>query len=287
MKDWPRLSVASLKAIERAERKAKSSLGNSIRPYTPGDISYRRTTDNLREGGYRSVDYICAYAETIFDVNAREYAKRPVEIKISRDVLTQRVAAEVERKARKAWGAWLFSASVLGPPKVSGRATLPGDIRIDTPPEHAKLGFETAIIRLAEKPSDPKLGPIMLQLQERFETQIGNLLQARIQDWENRWPTREKPALIEKSSPRESEGKRKRGRPQTISDEKKEEAARMKASGATNKVIAAKLYDTKYPTSSNVKCVPSILRHFQRKSNQSPSASTPREASPKPRKIRG
>jgi hypothetical protein len=82
-------------------------------------------------------------------------------------------------------------------------------------------------------------------------------------------------------------GRRKRGRPQTKSDSKKTEAARLKASGGTNRQAAALIYDTQYPTTQQVKNVPSILRHFHQKSTQSGSPVKPREASPKPRKTRG
>jgi hypothetical protein len=194
MKDWPCLSVASLKAIERAEQEANSTLGSNIRPYTPADPKFRRTTDNLREGGHRAIDYICAYAETLFDAYAGEYAKRAVEITVSREVLTQRVAAEVERKASKAWDTWLFLASIVGPPKVGTAATLPGDIRIDAPPEHVKSGFKNHVFRRAEKPSDPKLGPIMLELEDRLRTQLQGLIEVRIHDWECLWATSKTPA---------------------------------------------------------------------------------------------
>ena len=67
-------------------------------------------------------------------------------------------------------------------------------------------------------------------------------------------------------------GKGKRGRPQTIPDERKTKAAEVKASGGTNKQAAAEIYNTKYPTDQQKKNVPAILRHHQRKSRQSNSA---------------
>lgn len=189
MKSWPRLSVASLKAIELAEQEAESSLGSSVRLYTPGSPEFSRTTDNLREGGYRAIDYICAYVEALFDAFAGEYAKTASEITVSREILTQRVAAEVERRAWKAWGGWLFATSIMRPPRVDAGA-LPGDIQLDAPPGLVRQGIEKVVIRIAEKPSDPKLGPILLQLQDRFRTQLQNLLNARIHHWESRWDER-------------------------------------------------------------------------------------------------
>jgi hypothetical protein len=86
------------------------------------------------------------------------------------------------------------------------------------------------------------------------------------------------------STPQSSE-KRKRGRPQTIPDERKAEAAKLKASGGTYKLVAVLLYDDKYPTVQQVKNVHSILRHFQAtvEKNLHP---TPKD-SRKPSKNRG
>lgn len=86
---------------------------------------------------------------------------------------------------------------------------------------------------------------------------------------------------------RQPVGKRKRGRPQTISDAKKAEAAGLKASGGTNKQAAAVLYDTKYPSDQQRKNVPAILRHHQQKSKQSDSPINTRRPSPKPGKTKG
>jgi hypothetical protein len=55
--------------------------------------------------------------------------------------------------------------------------------------------------------------------------------------------------------------KGKRGRPQTIPDERKDLAAALKAAGGTNRKAAAIIYDTKYPTDQQVKNVTSTLRN--------------------------
>jgi hypothetical protein len=91
---------------------------------------------------------------------------------------------------------------------------------------------------------------------------------------------------LERSVPQESIEK-KRGRPQTISDEKKTAALQLKESGGTNRQAAALLYGTKYPTSQQTKNVPAILRHHKLKSKQSGSPANGRKASPTPRRSRG
>ncbi len=61
---------------------------------------------------------------------------------------------------------------------------------------------------------------------------------------------------------------RKRGRPQTIPDSRKDEAARAKASGS-NRDAAGVIYATKFPTKQQVKNVSSILREHRKKLNPS------------------
>lgn len=81
--------------------------------------------------------------------------------------------------------------------------------------------------------------------------------------------------------------KRKRGRPQTIEDEKKTAAMQLKESGGTNKDAAALLYGTKYPTPQQTKNVPAILRHHKLKLKQASAGAKRRKSSPPPRKTKG
>jgi hypothetical protein len=78
--------------------------------------------------------------------------------------------------------------------------------------------------------------------------------------------------------------KRKRGRRPTISDENKERAAKIKASGGTNKDAAAVLYGTRYPSLQQTKNVSSILRHHKKKSKTPVKPAAP---SRKPNKMKG
>jgi hypothetical protein len=55
---------------------------------------------------------------------------------------------------------------------------------------------------------------------------------------------------------------KRRGRPQTIPNSTKAEALKIKMQGGTNRDAAKKLYDTKYPTTQQVKNVCSILRYY-------------------------
>lgn len=77
---------------------------------------------------------------------------------------------------------------------------------------------------------------------------------------------------------------RKRGRPQTIPDERKVRAAALKASGGTNSAVAAVLYDKKFPTPQEVKNVHSHLRAFSKKLKR-PGSSV--QTSPKSPEIKG
>jgi hypothetical protein len=74
------------------------------------------------------------------------------------------------------------------------------------------------------------------------------------------YPTRNSSTLVESRSQPKSRGKR--GRPSTISDELKEGALAVKGGKARAQI----LYQTRYPTPQQIKNVPSILKHFRRKS---------------------
>ena len=79
--------------------------------------------------------------------------------------------------------------------------------------------------------------------------------------------------------------KRKRGRP-PLPLERKTAAAKLKATGSSNKQVASVLYNNPYPTSQQTKNVSTVLRYWQ-KSKQSSSQISPGQTAPKPRKTRG
>jgi hypothetical protein len=82
--------------------------------------------------------------------------------------------------------------------------------------------------------------------------------------------------------------KNKRGRPQIIADKLKAAGAALKASGGSNRQVAAKLYSTKYPTQQQVKNVSSILRHYLAKGKKAASTGPQQpKSSRKPNKNRG
>jgi hypothetical protein len=64
-----------------------------------------------------------------------------------------------------------------------------------------------------------------------------------------------------------------RGRPPKLSEDKKGAAQRAKDDGGTNRDAAVILYDTKYPSSQQVKNVSSILRNYGKKTAAKRSAS--------------
>jgi hypothetical protein len=62
---------------------------------------------------------------------------------------------------------------------------------------------------------------------------------------------------------------KKRGRPQTIPDENKVAALRVKDDKGSNRDAAKKIYGEQYPTPQQVKNVPSILRSYKKKVEKS------------------
>jgi hypothetical protein len=81
--------------------------------------------------------------------------------------------------------------------------------------------------------------------------------------------------------------KRKRGRPQKISDEKKLAAAKLKTDGGTNKEIAAVIYGTKHPSDQQRKNVSAILRHYGKKAAQLKTKFPSPKDGLKPNKTKG
>ena len=77
---------------------------------------------------------------------------------------------------------------------------------------------------------------------------------------------------------------RKRGRPQKIPDELKEQAQALKDSGS-NRDAAVILYGTQYPSPQQVKNVSTILREYRKKKSKQVAPSI--QGAPKHRKLRG
>ena len=77
------------------------------------------------------------------------------------------------------------------------------------------------------------------------------------------------PAQQEKTGIAKQNGVKKRGRPQTIPDEKKEAALKKKNDGGTNRDAAKILYATTYPTDQQVKNVTSILENYKKRQSAS------------------
>ena len=92
----------------------------------------------------------------------------------------------------------------------------------------------------------------------------------------------------EPANRREPAGKRERGRPQQIPDERKAAAAAKKASGGTNRDAAMAIYNTRRPTPQQVKNVSATLKNYERKrSRLALPASRNKCTPPRPNKIRG
>ncbi len=90
-------------------------------------------------------------------------------------------------------------------------------------------------------------------------------------------PTRHTPAPVRKG----------RGRPQKISDETKAAATKLKSEGATNKGIAALIYDNPYPSDQQRRNVPGILRHYHQKLERSNRGKEPSKGASRTNKYRG
>lgn len=77
--------------------------------------------------------------------------------------------------------------------------------------------------------------------------------------------TETSPCTTQISLAPQSGGTKKRGRPQTIPDERKQAALAQKREGGTNRDAAKALYGVRFPTPQQVRNVPSILRYHEGK----------------------
>ena len=92
--------------------------------------------------------------------------------------------------------------------------------------------------------------------------------------------------LTDDSSPN-NVGTKKRGRPQYIPNERKIAAAKVKASGGSNKDAAAVIYQTHYPTDQQKKNVPAILRHHRETSKRLTTTPKRGNRTSSPKKTKG
>jgi hypothetical protein len=89
-------------------------------------------------------------------------------------------------------------------------------------------------------------------------------------------------------SPPETVTEKRRGRPQTIPDERKAAGRKSMLDGGSNLDAAKLIYNKQYPTPQEVKNVPSILRNYQQKLKKSTLlGSKPPKVSRKPKKHAG
>ncbi|MBZ5577379.1 MAG: hypothetical protein LAP40_12535 [Acidobacteriia bacterium] len=185
MNTWPRLSVEAQKKILADETEAKAQLGDNVRPYTPGNPDWLRTRENILEGGYRVIDFVCSYVEIIFDIYAAAY---DLSALTSTGVLTERILPLTKRMADKAWGGWLWATAFPERPTIAPDGPRkPGDIEFDLPPRLSRAtGAKRGVLSVADIPVDSQLAAGLAQLQERYREQIVETLDGRTSAWQQR-----------------------------------------------------------------------------------------------------
>ncbi len=201
MKRFPRLTVEALRRIETAEKEAEKLLADNVRPYTPGNSNWRRTRDNILEGGYRVIEFICSYAETVFDTHATEYDWEALR---SSGIVRNRIIPLVRKQAFFAWGSWTFVTSLLGPPRISReKGSKPGEIVVPASPTQKRyLGLEhVSEVDMAfipgDIPVDSQLASGRAELEERYQYQLEQVLVERASYWENRGTEVAPTAMVE------------------------------------------------------------------------------------------
>lgn len=120
-------------------------------------------------------------------------------------------------------------------------------------------------------------------LKSSHNDEIGLLSQTLVPGGRNRIES-----VDSSDTPRPQPGTRRRGRPQTLPDEKKAAALEAKNAGGSNRDAAAILYATKHPSPQQVKNVSTLLRIYAAKVNRPNSTRHElRKPSRKPNENRG
>src|SRR5262249_17273356 len=160
------------------------------------------------------------------------------------DVLTNRVQVEIRRIAFGNWGAW-FLANAIPDFSQGGHAVAPkpSDIRFKDNPRLMARGVQEVVIQWAKKSSNPELGPVLVELGQRFQNQIDNLLRERNEYWKQEGPSKR----IRKSSQGDRTLARKRPRNQDLVALEAQVRA-MKASGLSQHQMCQRLDANAIPT---------------------------------------
>jgi hypothetical protein len=183
--NWPCLSADAHRRVASAEAAAQQQLATEIRAFTPGNPDWLRNRNDILEGGYRAIDFICAYAEAVFDAHAQEYQR--LHSDNTDGIYSQRIVPLVRQLSWKAWGAWLLATSIVRPPEF-GAGTAGKEIaRFPLPPRIMReTGASMGELKLADVPPDSQLLAGLMQLQERYDEHLRRVLGHRASFWQRR-----------------------------------------------------------------------------------------------------
>jgi transcriptional regulator with XRE-family HTH domain len=197
----PRLPRTASKRIEVGVDEAKRVLNEDLRRYTPGNPKWIRSRDEVLEGEYQAVEYIAAFAESLYDVYASEYVQCNDSVPSREAALVRRVSPLVRKQAEIAWTAVLMSHALrfdLGRRERSGPLQ-PGEIKTDVGPmaqpelqELAKrLKVRQFVIKLPspDTPRDPLLETGVREREELFRSRISAVLKSRHSYWRRKLMT--------------------------------------------------------------------------------------------------
>jgi hypothetical protein len=179
----PLLPTEALQKIESAERLARKEIGESIRPYTPGNPAWRCTREDILEGGHRVIDHLCSFAKIIFDAHAKAYLQQVSEKSSYSRALAGRVVALTRNGTRRLWTAWFFVSGILPPHSVdpSERDT---SIEIPAPRQLANRGYRKVRFLFASSlPLDPQLAAGLENLCRRYDRGVETVLKERRAYW--------------------------------------------------------------------------------------------------------
>jgi len=283
----PRLPPAALERIRQGEKVAIETLQKAVQPYTPANPDFIYQPSEINAGCWKVIDHLAAFAETIFDIQGCEYADLYPEMVQEGGILVQEIRPEVVERTKRFWTKWEtlvdLSLRARWAPEYY-RAYLEEANKPGSEDEKLVRHFEARLEEIVEarirywRERSTEKHPVQERSSEPTSClndnreEIGgselpgprngpksNVGSSASTDFLN--TAAGSPSITGPPPVAARAAQKKRGRPTQISNELKEKALAVRGGKERAKI----LYQTQYPTVQQVKNVPTILKHFNRK----------------------
>ena len=102
----PKLPTEALQNITDAEKAARGDVEKSLAFHSPSNPNFVYHPVEINAGCWKVIEHLTAFAEAIFNAQAREYVKHYPALVLSSDLLMAQVGSEVVRRTKLHWTRW-------------------------------------------------------------------------------------------------------------------------------------------------------------------------------------